>query len=108
MQSFMPEPGDDEGELLAGVTDRRLVFGHTHLQFRRTRDDGRELVNPGSVGLPFDGDARAAYALVEADGSLELRRVAYDRGRTIAALRERFGGRSWSQRSISRLETAQP
>ena len=27
----------DEDELLAGVTERRLIFGHTHLPFERTR-----------------------------------------------------------------------
>ncbi len=46
VRSFLPEPADDEAELLAGVTARRLVFGHTHLPFRRERD-GIELVNPG-------------------------------------------------------------
>ena len=67
MQSFLPEPGDDEDELLIGVTDARLYFGHTHLQFRRTAAEPNgpvELVNPGSVGIPLDGDHRAAYALV--------------------------------------------
>ena len=29
---------------------------------------------PGSVGLPFDGDARAAYAMAHDDGSIEHRR----------------------------------
>ena len=53
---------------------------------------------PGSVGLPFDGDARAAYALAHDDGSIEHRRVAYDqrRGdrRAPAAFRRRRRGRS--------------
>ena len=39
-----------------------IVCGHTHIQF--AREVGViEVVNPGSVGLPFDGDRRAAYAL---------------------------------------------
>ena len=64
----MPQPDDDEAELLAGVAEPRLVFGHTHLPFRRiSTTGGIELVNPGSVGLPFDGDQRAAYALVHPD-----------------------------------------
>jgi diadenosine tetraphosphatase ApaH/serine/threonine PP2A family protein phosphatase len=29
-----------------------------------------ELVNPGSVGMPFDGDTRAAYALLHEDGQI--------------------------------------
>jgi diadenosine tetraphosphatase ApaH/serine/threonine PP2A family protein phosphatase len=77
VRSFLPEPADDEPELLAGVTASRLIFGHTHLPFRREAR-GIELVNPGSVGMPFDGDVRAAYALVHDDGRVEHRRVAYD------------------------------
>jgi hypothetical protein len=41
VRSFMPEPADDEAELLEGVTARRLIFGHTHLPFRRERDGDR-------------------------------------------------------------------
>ncbi len=77
VRSFMPEAADDEDELLRGVTARRLIFGHTHLPFRRMAG-GVELINPGSVGMPFDGDPRAAYALVQDDGRVEHRRVAYD------------------------------
>ena len=77
MRSFFPEPAEDEQELLAEVREERLVFGHTHLQFER-QGDGVLLVNPGSVGMPCDGDRRAAYALVHDDGRIELRRVDYD------------------------------
>ena len=87
MSSFLPEPADGEDELIAGAAERRIVFGHTHLQFRRLRDDGIDLVNPGSVGLPLDGDHRAAYALVLDDGSLALRRVSYDHEASAAAVR---------------------
>ena len=59
MRSFLPEPTDDEDELLEGVGERRVVFGHTHLQFRRLRPDGVELINPGSVGMPMDGDRKS-------------------------------------------------
>jgi predicted phosphodiesterase len=106
MESFMPEPGDNDDELMAGASERRIVFGHTHLQFRRAREDGTELINPGSVGLPLDGDHRAAYALVDDRGSLQLRRVAYDHERSAAALRERFGDVDWATRSERRLLTA--
>jgi diadenosine tetraphosphatase ApaH/serine/threonine PP2A family protein phosphatase len=74
------------------VTERRLVFGHTHLSFARTSRDGIELVNPGSVGVPLDGDTRAAYALVRESGEVEHRRVEYDAAASAAALRERFSG----------------
>lgn len=93
VRSLLPEPAPDEPELLedAGEGVRRLVFGHTHLQFMRTAAGGIELVNPGSVGMPFDGDPRAAYAVVDADGALELRRVAYDHHASAAAVRDRLG-----------------
>ena len=91
VDGFMPEPAEGEEELLAGVDGGRLVFGHTHLQFTRTAANGVELVNPGSVGLPLDGDHRAAYALVADDGAIELRRVAYDHAASAAAVRERLG-----------------
>jgi predicted phosphodiesterase len=89
MRSFLPEPADDEAELLKGVPEKRVVFGHTHLQFRRVSASGTELLNPGSVGLPFDGDRRAAYALIDGD-NVELRRVEYDWERSAAGARERI------------------
>ena len=93
MESFGPEPADDEDRLLDGVQAARFVFGHTHVQFERTRPDGIVLVNPGSVGMPLDGDHRAAYATIADDGALTLRRVAYDHERAAAAVDEPFASR---------------
>jgi len=107
VRSFLPEPADDEPELLAGVSERRLVFGHTHLPFRRVAAGGIELVNPGSVGMPFDGDPRAAYALVHPEGAVEHRRVAYDYAASAAALRAAFDG-AWTETVARRIETARP
>jgi diadenosine tetraphosphatase ApaH/serine/threonine PP2A family protein phosphatase len=56
----------------------------------REAEDGRLLVNPGSVGLPFDGDRRAAYALWAGGRDFELRRVEYDSDAYAAAVRERM------------------
>jgi predicted phosphodiesterase len=107
MRSFRPEPGDDEDELLAGVTDRRLVFGHTHLPFRRpSRDGAIELLNPGSVGIPLDGDHRAAYALMHPDGTVEPRRVEYDWRASAQALRDRYGDAEWVDIVAGRIEHA--
>jgi predicted phosphodiesterase len=91
VRSFFPEPADDEAELLLGVEVERLVFGHTHLPFRRSAAGGVELVNPGSVGMPFDGDQRAAYALIGEDGEVDHRRVAYDHAASARAVREVLG-----------------
>ncbi len=82
------EPSDDEEELLDGTDAPRVVFGHTHLPFeRRSPVGGIELLNPGSVGMPFDGDTRAAYAVVHDDGRVERRRVKYDHAASSAQLR---------------------
>ena len=54
--------------MLAGVRARTSSVGHVHLQYRRPVGDV-EVVNPGSVGLPFDGDRRAAWALLDEGGS---------------------------------------
>jgi predicted phosphodiesterase len=90
MRSFMPAAGEADAGLLADDDPDVLVFGHTHLQFRRP--SGRHtLVNPGSVGLPFDGDRRAAYGLWSGGGTFELRRVAYDSEAYVADLRARMG-----------------
>jgi diadenosine tetraphosphatase ApaH/serine/threonine PP2A family protein phosphatase len=104
VRSFLPEPAEDEAELLAGVGADRLVFGHTHLAFRRTARDGIELVNPGSVGMPFDGDPRAAYGLLHPDGKIEHRRVGYDHRASAAAVRERLG--EAGELPARRIETA--
>ena len=88
MRSFLPEPADGEDELLAGAAERRIVFGHTHLQFRRLRHDGIELVNPGSVGTAARRrPSRRLRARSLDDGSLELRRVSYDHEASAAAVR---------------------
>jgi putative phosphoesterase len=91
MKSFLPEPSEADAELLLGTEAERVVFGHTHLAFARPGPGGIELVNPGSVGLPWDGDHRSGYALVQDDGRVEQRRVAYDWRKAAAAVRERAG-----------------
>jgi len=106
VRSFLPEPADDEAELIRGVGQPRLVFGHTHLAFRRRSATGVELFNPGSVGLPFDGDPRAAYALLGPDATLEHRRVAYDHAASAGALRERYGSEGWAGAIAGRIERA--
>jgi len=105
VRSFMPEPAEDESELLDGVDAPQVLFGHTHLPFSRVSAvRGIELVNPGSVGMPFDGDPRAAYALVHDDGRIEHRRVAYDHSATAARIRQI--GEPWTETVAQRIEQA--
>jgi diadenosine tetraphosphatase ApaH/serine/threonine PP2A family protein phosphatase len=90
MLTFMPEATEGDRQLLAGTRAEVVIFGHSHLQFTRETDDSRLLVNPGSVGLPFDGDRRAAYALWNGGRDFELRRVPYDSDRYAQEVRKRM------------------
>jgi putative phosphoesterase len=90
-RGFSSVADESDAELLADVDERRVVFGHTHVQFSRTTGDGVELVNPGSVGIPLDGDHRSAYALVTDDRAIEMRRVDYDYQASADAVRELLG-----------------
>jgi diadenosine tetraphosphatase ApaH/serine/threonine PP2A family protein phosphatase len=89
VESFAPQPEEGEERMLGGVRDRTIVFGHSHQQFRRTGPNGTDLVNPGSVGMPLDGDVRAAWATW--DGDFEFRRTEYDVERAAAAYRSMGG-----------------
>jgi diadenosine tetraphosphatase ApaH/serine/threonine PP2A family protein phosphatase len=62
--------------MLDGVREEVIVCGHTHVQFDRLVGD-RRLVNAGSVGMPYEGEAGiACWALLGPD--VELRRSRYD------------------------------
>jgi predicted phosphodiesterase len=53
-----------------------VVYGHIHRPFV-TETDGMIVANSGSAGLPWDGDPRASYLLVD-DGRPRVQRVEYD------------------------------
>jgi putative phosphoesterase len=59
-----------------------VCVGHTHMQFKLEVNNVLVL-NPGSVGLPRDGDPRAGFAIIE-NNRIELRRVAYPIEETVA------------------------
>lgn len=71
---------------LANVEADIVCVGHSHLQFHLELN-GIQVVNPGSVGQPRDGDPRCAYAIIE-DGKVHLRRVAYDIDAAVDQMRE--------------------
>ena len=89
-ESFPPQPSEDDERLLGGVSGRTIVFGHSHRQFRRPGPRDTDLVNPGSVGMPLDGDLRAAWATWGDD--FTFRRSEFDVERAAAAYRA-LGGR---------------
>ena len=102
IETFAPRPEADEGRMLDGEANRTILFGHSHQQFRRPGLDGTTLVNPGSVGMPLDGDTRGAWALYE-EGEFELRRTAYDLDRAVAQMRTHG---DWAAMIVHRLEHA--
>ena len=71
------------GPLLEGVSERTVVSAHIHVQFDRTIDGVRS-INPGSIGLPYEGRSGGAYwALIDGD-DVALRRTEYDVEETCA------------------------
>jgi len=63
-----------------------VCVGHTHIPMH-LRLDALQVINPGSVGQPRDGDPRAAYAVIDR-GRVEFRRVPYDIDRTLQQMRD--------------------
>jgi predicted phosphodiesterase len=62
-----------------------FVIGHTHHQFDRRAGELR-VVNAGSIGMAYEGEVAAFWALV-VDGEPELRKTAFDVERAIAGIR---------------------
>ncbi len=81
----LPDTPRERLAALAGGADCPLVlFGHSHIQFRRTID-GQEFINPGSVGQPRCGRRVACYGLIE-DGVFRHCQAEYDPGPWLDAL----------------------
>jgi putative phosphoesterase len=76
-------PDERLGILLEGVSERVVVAGHTHMQLDRYVD-GVRWINPGSVGMPYEGEVSAFWALL--GPGVEMRRTAFDVERSIEAL----------------------
>lgn len=82
----------DDNHLREQIEPGAAVFcvGHTHVPVTR-RVDGTLVVNVGSVGLPFDGDTRAAYARItrgRRGWRAEIVRVPYDVSATVRAFKQ--------------------
>lgn len=73
----LPEASDVELEsVYAPLGQPVAVYGHIHRSFVR-KLARMTVVNSGSVGLPYDGDRRAAYILLD-DSKPEVQRVEYN------------------------------
>ena len=77
-------PDEELVGMLESVGADVLVCGHTHMQYDRTLSSGLRLVNPGSVGMPYEGAQGAYWALLGPD--VEFRATRYDVGGTVAAI----------------------
>jgi putative phosphoesterase len=75
---------DDLVRVYGPVRSNVIVYGHIHCPYIR-RLERLTIVNAGSVSLSYDGDPRAAYALLD-DGRVEIRRVSYDVEEEVAKL----------------------
>jgi putative phosphoesterase len=78
---FLRRVGDCQADL--------VLVGHFHVPLDRTVN-GVRVINPGSVGVPFAPDLRAAYALLTADEhgyQVDFCRVDYDRDAVVHELR---------------------
>jgi putative phosphoesterase len=73
----MPDAPNDELLRAYGDGDASLViYGHIHRPYVR-KLEGLTVANSGSVGLPYDGDPRPSYLLID-DGVPEVHRVEYN------------------------------
>jgi diadenosine tetraphosphatase ApaH/serine/threonine PP2A family protein phosphatase len=85
--------------MIAGHDAAIIAGGHTHVRMLRAHR-GREVINPGSVGLAYqffpDGSVRvspwAEFAVLSQAGDgvvrVDFRRVPYDRDATVRAMIE--------------------
>jgi predicted phosphodiesterase len=87
-------------EFLAGVEEKAVVTAHTHVSYERVVD-GVRLLNPGSVGLPYDGSPGAYWALL--GPGVEHRRTEYDLDET--ERRVRAGGNPFGDLIMEILRT---
>jgi len=78
---YADRPDASLERILDGVNADVLVVGHTHKPYHRVLPSGRHVINEGSVGKPKDGDPRAPYVILSAEGKnlqVEFVRVPYD------------------------------
>ena len=86
LDEYLTDDAEAWSARLQSIDADFVCVGHTHVPFHL--DLGRtQVLNPGSVGQPRDGDPRCSYAVIE-DGRVEFRRVEYDVEATIRHMRE--------------------
>ena len=97
-------PEERVAEFTADVEAACVVTAHTHMQYDR-RVGGTRLLNPGSVGLPYEPEPGSSYwAMLGPD--VELRRTPYDLDGAVERLRA--GGMPRFERIEELMRTPPP
>jgi putative phosphoesterase len=78
-------PDEEVAALIGDVDADLVVVGHTHIQVDRRLPSGLRIVNPGSVGMPYEGRRGAFWAIL--GPTVEHRRTAYDVEAAVASMR---------------------
>jgi len=82
-------PEEELVRLFEEVEANVVLCGHTHMQYDRALSNGLRLVNPGSVGLPYEGRRGAYWAVLGPD--VGFRRTEYDLEEAARAMRALVG-----------------
>jgi predicted phosphodiesterase len=95
--SMNPHQSDAElMEYLEGMTEPTIIGAHSHIAMHRHLN-GWQLLNPGSVGVPLDGERTAAYMILDGDESgwqPTFRRIPFD----LNPLLEEFARQGFTER----------
>jgi putative phosphoesterase len=94
---YKDTPSEKLAELGEVAQTEVVIVGHSHEQFLREAN-GVSFINPGSVGRPYDGNPKAAYAIVAFNPlAVEFIRVDYDVKAAASALRHKKLPESFAQ-----------
>lgn len=98
-------------KILDGLDTDIVIFGHTHIQWH-AEINKKVIINPGSCGLPFDYDKRAAYTILELDEraiNIRERRVPYNISDTICYTMKSelyINAKTWCEITFDQLNLA--
>lgn len=88
-EGLTPDMSDEQIQAkIANIDEPVIVTAHTHVPLKRLIGN-QQVFNPGSVGMPYNGDPRAHYMLLDWDGDQwepTFRQVGYD----LSVVREAF------------------
>jgi putative phosphoesterase len=94
-------------EYFERIEGKIFFSGHTHIQSIHTFEN-KTYCNPGSVGMPRDGDPRAAFCILNKE-EITLHRVSYDMEKVFELMDKAgfndyyYGGLKTGSRNLKRL-----